>query len=659
MNGFDIGMSGFNAVQEAFGVIGNNIANATTDGYHRQRIDLVPSRVGQVGAVSLGGGVDVAGITRVIDNLLEQEILRQQSSLEQVSQELTTLGTVESAFGELSGGSALSEAIDEFFNALQDLVAHPSEGIWQNQAVALAENMASKFRTLGEFLSTLQTQIELEADNTVERINTLATQTAELNDKIERKEIAGIQANNLRDQRDRRIAELCELVGLETQAQEYGVVNVNINGMPLVTDTTTLTLEAGLTAATGGSLGISISGVYNYDTNVQGGRLGGLLSLRNTLVSDVQTNLNSLANEIVQQVNQYHVQGAGSDGSFTQLTGWSMSSTDMVDFSPAVTDGNIYLRVTNTSTGAVTRNTVAVDVSADSLSTLATAISLITGVSASASSSKLTISAEANYKFDFLPAVLSAPEAADIDFNGSSDPTVSVSGVYTSSSNDTFTFTVSRTGSASIGNGTLSLTVTNGAAETIAILNIGSGYAAGDMLDIGNGINVSLGAGDLVDGDSFSIDAFADTDTSGVLAAVGLNTFFTGNSATDIAVHSVISNSPGRIATALGADMTDNTNAFRMADIKDQTLSNLNSKTVPDFYRELVADIGTLISNKKTREDNIEIMVQDLTSQQSKISGVNINDEAARMLLFEQIFKAMAKYLNTVQSSLSTVMELI
>jgi flagellar hook-associated protein 1 FlgK len=96
-----------------------------------------------------------------------------------------------------------------------------------------------------------------------------------------------------------------------------------------------------------------------------------------------------------------------------------------------------------------------------------------------------------------------------------------------------------------------------------------------------------------------------------------------------------------------------------MADIKDQTLSNLNSRTVPEFYRELATDIGTLISNKKTREDNIEIIVQDLTSQQSEISGVNINDEAARLLLFEQMFKAMAKYLNTLQSSLSSLMEII
>ena len=80
-------------------MIGNNIANAATEGYHRQRIELVPAATISVGENILGGGVEVANVTRVIDRLLEQEITRQQSSSEQVSRELDTLKTVESAMG--------------------------------------------------------------------------------------------------------------------------------------------------------------------------------------------------------------------------------------------------------------------------------------------------------------------------------------------------------------------------------------------------------------------------------------------------------------------------------------------------------------------------------------------------------------------------------
>jgi len=122
MSNFDIGLSGLDAAKKAMDVIGNNIANAATDGYHRQRVELSPSYSTQQGSVLIGGGVNVKSVTRMMDVLLEQEILQQQSSLEQISQEFSTLLTIENAFGELSTeGGGLNASIDSFFNSLQDL----------------------------------------------------------------------------------------------------------------------------------------------------------------------------------------------------------------------------------------------------------------------------------------------------------------------------------------------------------------------------------------------------------------------------------------------------------------------------------------------------------------------------------------------------------
>jgi flagellar hook-associated protein FlgK len=656
MDSFSIGISGLEAAQRAFDIIGNNVANAATDGYHRQRIELRPAYSSQVGALLLGGGVDVAGVTRLIDGLLEQEILRQGSLLGQVSQEFATLQTVENAFGEFLEGSGLSGAIDNFFNALQDLSAHPTEVIWQNQIVTAAKVMAGQFRTLGEFLTELKSQIELEAKNTIEQVNILTKRIAEMNDSIEKHEIAGGQDNNLRDIRDQCIKELSSLVSIETQIRQYGVTDVYVAGTLVVIGASAIDLETGFRED--GKLGISVAGVSNFNINVQGGQLGGLLSLRNELVFDIHDNLDNLVTAMIQQINQYHVQGVGSTGSFTELTGWHVASQNLADFGSNVTDGNIYIRVTNTGTGAITRTEIPVDKSADSLSDIATRISAITGLSASVLSSKLHIQADTNYKFDFLPAILPEPESVDINFNGSSDPTVNVSGIYTGSSNDVFTFTVSGTGN--VGVDTLTLTVTDGASNTIDTINIGSGYAAGDNIDVGDtGIKISLSIGDMVDGDSFSIDVFADTDTSGVLTAVGINTFFSGSSAINIAVCSDIAATPGRVASALGADMTDNVNALRMAGLRDQTITSLNSMTPGEFYRQMVTDIGQQLFVKHARKDNIESMVHNLGNQQSEISGVNINDEAAQMLVFEQMFRGMSKYLSTVQSLLLSLMEVI
>ena len=654
MDSFEIGISGLTAAQCAFEIIGNNIANAATEGYHCQKLNLVPAYTSMVDSVLVGGGVDIAEVTRLIDSLLENEILRQQSSLGKISQEVNTLRTVETAFGELSSGSSLSEAIDEFFNALQDLSVYPDEAVYQQQVVSAAETMANQFKEMDELLEKTINQIALEAENTIQEINSLVETIAQLNENIKRQEITGGQANNLRDQRDQCIAELSELVDVQTLPRDYGVVDISVAGIPVITGTATVELAVGYQDEN--VLGITVVGESNYYTDIDGGKLGGLLSLNNDIISDIQDELDTLAGAIIQQVNQCHVQGAGTEGSFTEISGWSMVSEDLADFDPPVTDGNVYIRVIDNNTGAITRTAVPIDVSADSLTTIASDISAITGLTASVSGSKLIIQADTGYEFDFLPCVLPSP--TDSDFTGTtSPPDVSVSGIYTGTENQTFTFTVS--GTDSVGNGTLSITVTDGDSNTVTTLNVGSGYAAGDLLDLGNGIKIALGTGDLADGNTFEVDAFAETDTSGFLAAVGINTFFYGTDASNIAVCSDISDSPGRIATALGADMTDNTNVLRLAGLADEALDELGSFTPVEFYRQLVTDIGLQLSVKETRQDNIEAIIQNLASQQNEVSGVDINDEAAQMLIYEQMFQAMAKYLDTVQTSLSTLMDLL
>lgn len=655
MDSYSIGITGINAAQKAFEIIGNNIANAATEGYHRQELKLTPSYSSQVGSVLFGGGVDILGVTRIIDNLLEQEILRQRSSLGQVSQELSTLQTIESTFGELSSEKGgLSAAIDEFFNALQELSAHPSESIWQNQAISTADSMAGQFRILGEFLSIMENQIKIEAENIIEQVNLLIGRVAELNDSIESQEITGGQANNLRDQRDQCISELSELSSVETLQRDYGSVDLCVAGIPVVTSTSALELEVGLKEGLG--LGITVVGSSNYQTEIEGGKLGGLLLLKNEVIAEIHEDLDNLANTIIKQINQYHVQGIGSEGSFTELKGRTVINEDLAAYEQPVTDGSIFIRVIDTSTGAVTRTEVPIDVSTDSLSTIANKISLITGLNASVYNSSLHIQADAGHEFDFLPAVLSEPTASTL--TGGTPPTISVSGIYTGEENDTYRFTV--TGAGIVGNGDLQLEVRTGGGtgDLIATVNIGDGYAAGDKIKVYNGINITVSSGDFGAGDNFDVNVLADTDTSGVLAAAGINTFFSGSSASDMAVCSDIIDTPRRIATALGAEMTDNTNVVKMADVKDQAIAELDSLTPGEFYHRLTANIGQELSIQQMRYDNIQAVVQNLANQQSEISGVDINDEAAQMLAFEQIFKAMAKYMNTVQSSLSTMMNM-
>jgi flagellar hook-associated protein FlgK len=357
-------------------------------------------------------------------------------------------------------------------------------------------------------------------------------------------------------------------------------------------------------------------------------------------------------------VNQVHAQGLGPEGSFRELIGWPLGTAGLTDLQGPVTDGTIYVRVTNTATGEIQRYVVDVDVSGptpDTPASIAAKIDALNGLSASITSSKLYIAAEAGYTFDFIPAVLAEPTAEN--FTAVSPPQVSVSGLYAGTENRVFTFTVA--GSGSVGNGTVQLGVTDENGEMVATLNIGSGYAAGETLELDNGLKITLGMGDLNAGDSFQVQALATTDTSGFLAAAGMNAFFSGTGALDMQVCREILEAPDRIATAFGGDLADNLAALRLAAVRDEMRDDLAGETAGEYYQRIVADLGQQVALKEARQENVEAMRQNLLKQRDDLSAVNINDEAAQMLLLQQMFQAVAKYLSSLQATMTALMDVM
>lgn len=656
MSNYSIGLSGLNAAYTALDAIGNNIANAATEGYHRQTVQFVPAPSVQSAGVTVGGGVDVAGVTRMIDNLLEGEVVRQQSSYGQISQELSMLSSVETSLGEFSDSGGLNATIDAFFEALEGLAAHPQENIYRNETVSAAGVLVSEFRRLGNFLADLEDQLVLEAHNTAESMNQLVQQIAELNGQIQNVEINGDQANNLRDHRDQLIKDLAELASVEVLPRGYGVVDVSIAGLSVVTGAIPLELAVSLEGDK--TLGVYLAGSGGSGLQVTGGRLGGLLVLKNEALASLQEELDTLARGITGQINQYHVQGVGTDGAFTELSGWLMGSDDLSEAQATITDGTFHIRMTNTATGEVARHAIDVDVSGatpDTMTSIAAKIDAIAGLNASLASTQLNVISDLGYTFDFIPAVLPEPTVSNL--TAASPPDVSVSGIYNADTNDTFTFTVVGTGT--VGNGSLRLDVTNASGDVVSTLNVGSGYAAGDVVEMSNGIKIAVGGGDLNDGDSFEIDAFATTDTSGFLAAAGMNTFFSGTGASDMAVCSAVANAPDRIATAVGNDLADNVAALRLSGVQDEGADALDGLTPNEYYQRVVANLGQDVALKESQQANIEAMMQNLSQQQSEISGVNINDEAAQLLVFQQTFQAVAKYLSSLQEAMMILMDVV
>jgi flagellar hook-associated protein 1 FlgK len=652
MDSFSIGISGLKASQKALDVIGNNIANAATEGYHRQRIELTPAATVTVGKNILGGGVEVANVTRVIDRLLEQEITRQQSSSEQVSRELDTLKTVESVIGVMSSGG-ISTSIDNFFNALQDLSLHPTDPIYQQQAASSAEAMSQQFKATGQFLDNLEGQISVEANNTIDQVNMLIGQIAQLNGTIEDLELRGKEASNMRDNRDKLVNDLSKLVGIQTIQREYGVVDIACNGIGVVTGRVSLSLE--IKRQSDGKLGIAAAGNDNFETQLQGGKLGGLFSLKNELLPTIHEQLDTVASAIIHQINQNHVQGVGEHGSFSNLIGREMIDQDVADFDPPVTDGGkIYVRIINQTTGEITRSSIDVHAATDTLSDIALRLDGLAGLNASVISGKLHITADNGYKFDFLPGILTTPTISNL--NGTAVP--NISGIYSGTTNQTFTCTVVSSGQTGLDQG-LSIEVRDGANKLVTALDVGAGYAAGTKLQIGDGLFVSFNSGTLNAGKQFTIEALANSDTSGLLASAGINTFFSGTDAASIAIDSNILSDPARIATAIGPQMNDNNNIVKMAQLTQSGWNDLDNKAPSEYFKGVITSLGQKISLKDMEQSNYAGLLQNLANQQDSVSGVNINDEAAQMLVFQRMFQAVGKYMQTVQTSMDTVMQLI
>ena len=657
MADYSIGVSGLRVAQRAIEIIGTNIANVTTEGYHRQepRMAALEQRAAEG---SIIGGVEIVTVRRRIDELLEREMLREQPLGGQVAQELSTLGSVEAVLGEI-GVDDLTASLVAFFSALRELASQPNSQALREQAIWVADGLTQQFRSLATFLDGVKSHIALQAEETAGEINALTAEIADLNDEIYILQVRGGSANLLLDRRDEAIMQLAELSQVEStiQTQQYGVKNVMAWGTPLVIEGYVTELETGLDDD--GLLGIGVAGTDVYDSSLRGGRLGGLLSLRNELIPDIEDKLDTLANEIITQINALHVQGVGTAGSFSELTGWSVGE-DLAQWQAPVTDGDLYVRLVNQATGQAQHLSVAID-SSQSLTQIAADIdALDANLTVWVADSALRFRGEAGYAFDFLPApVLDLTTAP---WTGTSQPTAA--GIYSGSANEEFTFTILGTGnpgdSAQVGvTDDLAVQVKNGSGEVISLLQLDSDYTPDQVLELENGLKLSLASGTVKLGEEFAVLALASSDTSGLLAGAGINAFFAGHCAASISVCDEIVQSPGRLATAIGAEMTDNVNVLKMGDLQDQGLANLGNVTPVEYYRRLATNVGQNVAARQTRHDSIQNVMDGLLMRRNDVSGVDVNQEAASLLMFERMFQAMAKHINAQDRSIQFLMELI
>jgi len=308
------------ANQVGLAVASNNISNAQTPGYTRQR-EILRSVEGSGGTFSIGGGVEVTGTEAIRDRLIELRLRQEVSSQSQQQMKHEGLSDIEAFFNE-SDGTGMLPLMSDFFNSFQALSAEPTSPNRRQEVLTNAARLTDFLNSRANSLSDIQTKVDHSLNQDVDQVNTLVDQIADLSQRITEQEVSQ-PANELRDQRSVLVQKLSEIVDVH-ELESHGNYQVTIGGnRPLVYNgsakhLTTSTNTAGFTA-----IGL---GTDDITSEINGGRVGARLELRDQNIPQYRGALDQLAYELVQNVNSIHSAAYDLDGNtgndfFASLTG--------------------------------------------------------------------------------------------------------------------------------------------------------------------------------------------------------------------------------------------------------------------------------------------------------------------------------------------------
>ena len=299
----NIARGAMNAHQLAMQVISHNISNVNTPGYTRQKAVLETPNPWDLGRLKIGAGVQVDSVVQSFDRFTTRAIHQNTSSLKEYESKALVLASVESLWNE-TGESSLSQILDEFWNAWQDLASNPGGTAERTALLEKASILTSKFNSLSQDLKLTEQNLTAELQGGVGEVNRLTGQIAKLNEQVVAAEASRMSANDLRDQRNQLLEELSGWVGITYLEQDNGSVTVlTREGLLLVNGKESWDLST-----EGDS--IYYNGIENDESDrLTGGKLGGWLDLRDETLPQYRANLDEMAGTLIQQVNSLHLTG--------------------------------------------------------------------------------------------------------------------------------------------------------------------------------------------------------------------------------------------------------------------------------------------------------------------------------------------------------------
>ncbi len=631
-------VSGLLASQRSLATVSHNIANVHTEGYSRQRVELIAREPQFVGVGYLGSGVETSTVSRVTDQFLTSQLRTSTSSASDVDAFFTLASRIDNMLADADTG--LAPSLQNFFAAVQDVNDLPSSATARQVMISEADSLSSRFQFLDTRLTDLGNEVKIQLGEDISDINTLATSIAAINTQIVTAiGTSGGQApNDLLDQRDELILDLSELVAVNTVEQSDGSLNVFIGkGLPLVIEKNASTL--GITETYEGHYEISISDDFSSSLitdSISGGSLGGQVNFQTQMLEPAKNALGRLAIGLADTFNDQHRLGASLDGDVNTAF-FTVGAPSVIDLGTApnnvtstivdpstLSDSDYNLTYNGGNAYTLTRlsdsTTTAINTGAASPYTTPT----IDGFTMT-----ITAGAAVNDEYIIRPTV-----------NGASDISVLISD----------SRKVAIAGPLKGGMATNASGIpTNLGNSSISDVNISSTTGVPLGSNITMTFNSSLNQFAITGGAAGTLGYIPSTDNAGksfTIASAG-NATFTISGFPENGDAFVIQNNTG-------AD-GDNRNGLLLNDLQSKSLLLNSTASYQDTYGQLVANTGSTTRQAEISTEALSVLREQTLEARENVSGVNLDEEAANMLKFQQSYSAAAQMISVADNLFNTL----
>lgn len=653
MTNFSIGLSALRTSQYALELVSNNVANANTEGYHRQQIHLEALLPNHPTGMRIGSGVTVNYIERVRSLVTETSLTNSISDTSQASQLVEIGHRIEEAF--VRGEQSIAGEIDALFGDLTRLSSAPDEPSQLSSTMESAKRMAAVIRQASSELIALKNSLRFQLEQEVDSLNSDMGLLSEINLQISHFSSQELESNAELDQRDALLNKIAETIGVSRKEHYSGELNLTFGNASIQQTGTTSRFRVEM--SDDGEIGVFLN-KSDRAVDSQSGRIAALVETYNSRIPKYEERLNELASNLIQSFDAAHSVGIGTAGSFRHLEGHRAVEYYNVPLSQAGLDFPIEegkLSITVTENGSQTTTAIDIDPDVDTLSDVASKITAISGVTASINTqtNQLQISTAPGVLFDFTGNVTTVPDLSAV--TGTASP--SFEGVYTGVENEDLRFEISGDGEVGI-TPDLTLNVYYASGELKEQINIGLGYEADSPIDLGDGITLSLSRGSVVNGDSFEYRFNAVPDETGILAALGLNSFFQGTDATNISISNELARNPKRLAIGRSGDAADTQNLLGMLELENER-GLPGELTLSEYVNDITTEIGFEIQTDTALYTSLESIQIRIKQERDSISGVDLNEELVYLQQFQKSYEAAVRVIQATDQVLDELFSII